>query len=191
MYNRYKGFFYTIKALVVMSEDTILLISKIQAKHPGCLVILSTSANCGACITLRTTGFYENINTNLDLGEDGKIVHDIVAGFVPLGKATIFDLDGVFPSFKYMTVDTYNEAVKSGLDYKSVVSRVCFYNRVYNPATGRLEEDGKYRGMYTPQSVQQFCDDSALELERRRKHVLKPEVQPGKIKRAVMLYDKK
>jgi len=152
---------------------------------PGCLVIF-TSKQCGWCNALEEQGLFDKLEDRLDLGRGGVVMRLKANSKGLSSEAKIFNIEAAFPSFRYMTRNTFDRAIKSGDNYEPFINEICYYNRQYNYVTKQVETTKEHPGIPTFESIQIFCDESAIELDKRRNKAILP-VKSG----FKMLYGKK
>src|SRR5437870_1326661 len=137
---------------------------------PGCLIVF-TSDKCQICNMLDGSGFYDRLDEELELGRITNPKHKNNIKWLQAddngssSQAKIFNLAVGFPSFKYMTMDTFEKAMNSGNKYEQFINRTCFFNSTYDHIEKKLKPLGKYKGEYSVEIIQKFCDDSMIELE--------------------------
>lgn len=161
---------------------------RIQEREPGLLVVFS-SKKCYVCSDLETSGFFDQLDKELDLGGDHIIEWIESKKSEPHDGASIFNLDQYFPSFKYMLASSYDRVAASGTNYKSVLNEICFFNREYDFSKNELKNTEVYKGMFSFENIQSFCYNSAIELESRRASQRNPVILKNK-KMSMLTYKK-
>jgi len=126
----------------------------------GILVVIKAKT-CGACIHLTKNGFFDSLMEDLDIADVVILELDNLYGFdSTIEGHEVYNIDPMYPSFKYMTVRTHDLIGK--VPARQILSKMCLYNgKIVNGAYVRSVE---YEGLPTLDTIQDFCDKSALKL---------------------------
>src|SRR5579871_6529820 len=139
-----------------------------QPRIKGTLVIIRAK-NCHVCLELDKANIFTQIKNNINLG-GGEPPIDLdmnQMGFVVDNDTrkpiAVFNLVGSFPRFIYMLEgDTFDRALISDTNYKSVVNEMRFFGYQWDDAANRMIR--VHDNMCSLQEIQKFCDTSMFEL---------------------------
>ena len=130
----------------------------------GILIVIKAKT-CGACIYLTKKGFFDALMDDLDIKDVVILELDDIRGFDSSTEGhEVYNIEPWYPSFKYMTISTHDQIGK--VPAREIFKKMCLYNgKIENNTYVRAVE---YEGLPTLESIQNFCDKSALELSKSK-----------------------
>jgi len=139
----------------------------------GVLVVI-TSNDCPICNQLNSMGFFDSLAKNLNVDSIQSLELETMDKILEV--APVFSMDKSFPSFKFMSQETFQEALKGGKNWQELAKKVTYFNRELVD-NGKLKAISKYTAL-TLRTIQQFCDDS-YEILFGEGHKVLPRFTPG------------
>lgn len=132
-----------------------------QRSDDGLLLVIKVAAqNCHACATYAERGLFDALLDTLDIGDVVQLELNEPSGFSnDEPNYEIFNIENGYPSFKYMTIETYDNL--SSMTTKEALSKMCFFNgKIVNDKFVKTRD---YSAL-TVETIQLFCDRSAIQL---------------------------
>jgi hypothetical protein len=133
----------------------------------GILVVIKAKS-CAACIHLTKNSFFDSLLEKLDIKDVVILELDDISGFDSSTEGhEVYNIDPWYPSFKYMTIATHENIGR--VPTSETLSRICLYNG--DIVNGKYIKVNDYSGLPTLETIQDFCDRSALLLSKKHASV--------------------
>lgn len=141
----------------------------------GVLIIIKASS-CGACIHLTKSGFFDKLFEELEVFDVVMLELESPTGFDRDTEGhEILNIDPWYPSFKYMTTNTYQNL--GSLSASELFERTKLYNGKI--VEGSYVKTADYSQIPTVASMQKFCDDSSEALSLLSESSSKSKISKG------------
>ena len=138
------------------------------------LLLVTKAASCQACALYEDRGLFNLLLSDLIVDDVVQMELTDMSGFDTSDpNHEVLNIDRSYPSFKYMAVETYDNL--SDMTTREALSKMCFFNGKI--VDGVFVHVNDYRTL-TVDTLQQFCDASAIELSGPRRPSKKTSVRP-------------